>query len=194
MTKKVMVILADGCEESEAATIIDVMRRAGIRCDGVSIGGEIVRCQHGMRLLADQVLTDSLKEYETYDAVILPGGWSGTDNMKADERLLKLLQFYADASDRYLAAMCAAPSVLAFAGVTRGKTLTSYPDPKLESLFTDANYVTDTVVVDEKGRLITSRGPGTVLPFSFAVVDALGGDSKTIKERFLYSELKNCIE
>ena len=188
MSKRVMVILADGFEEGETTTIIDVLRRAGFETDGVSIGEEIVTGAHDIRLFSDKVMGGSLKEYQNYDMIVLPGGWGAADNMAKDQRLLQLLRWYAAQPDRYVAARCAAPGVLAKAGITRGKTVTSYPGPKLEPLFTDANYVTDTVAAD--GHLITSRGPATVLPFVFALVDHLGGDSAFIKERFLYRLLK----
>jgi len=189
--KKVMVILADDSEEGEVTTIIDIMRRAGFTCDGVSIAGEVVTGQHGCRILADAVMGEELEPYKDYDAIVLPGGWGAADHMRDDARLTELLKLYAADPDKYVCAVCAAPGVLAHAGLTRGKTVTSYPGPKLEPLFTDANYVTDTVAFDDDRHLITSRGPATALPFAFAIVDALGGDSAFIKERFLYNMLKD---
>ena len=189
--KKVMVILTDDNEEGEVTTIIDVMRRAGFACDGVSIAREVVTGQHGCRILADVVMGEDLEPYKAYDAVVLPGGWGAADHMRDDVRLTELLQFYAADPGKYVCAVCAAPGVLAHAGLTKGKTVTSYPGPKLEPLFTDANYVTDTVAFDDDRHLITSRGPATALPFAFAIVDALGGDSATIKQRFLYNALKD---
>lgn len=191
MTKKVCVILADNCEEGEVSEIIDVMRRAGFETDGVSIEGEIITGQHKVRILADKVMGEDIEPYKDYDALVLPGGWGAADTMKADKRVLELVKYYTGDPNKYMCAMCAAPSVLAAAGVSRGKTLTSYPGPRLEPLFTDADYVTDTVAFDDDRHLITSRGPGTSLPFAFAIVDSLGGDSAFIKERFLYNALKD---
>ena len=191
MAKKVLVIMADNCEEGEVTTIIDIMRRAAFECDGVSIAGEMVTGQHGCRILADQVMGEDIAPYKDYDAICLPGGWGAADAMAADPRVRELVRYYAEQPDKYLTAMCAAPGVLAKAGVTKGKTVTSYPGPKLEPLFTDANYVTDCVAFDDDRHLITSRGPATVLPFAFAIVDALGGDSAFIKGRFLYNMLKD---
>ena len=191
MTKKVCVILANNCEEGEVAEIIDVMRRAKFETAGVSIEGEIVTGQHGVRIVADAVMGSDIEPYKEYDALVLPGGWGAADTMKADPRVLELVKYYAGEPDKYLCAMCAAPSVLAAAGVSTGKTLTSYPGPKLEPLFEDANYVTDTVAFDDDRHLITSRGPATSLPFAFAIVDSLGGDSAFIKGRFLYNALKD---
>ncbi|MCI8453114.1 MAG: DJ-1/PfpI family protein [Lachnospiraceae bacterium] len=187
---RVMVILANDCEEGETTTIMDIMRRAGFVCDGVSIADEIVICQHGCRLLADVIMGEDTESYKSYDAMILPGGWGAADHMGEDRRVIELVKYFAETPDKYLAAMCAAPGVLARAGVTKGKIITSYPGPKLEPLFTDAEYVTDAVAFDDNKHLITSRGPATVLPFAFAIVDALGGDSTFIKQRFLYNVLK----
>ena len=191
MSKRVMVILANNCEEGEVCEIIDVMRRAGFECDGVSIEGEIITGQQKVRILADKVMGDDIEAYKNYDAMILPGGWGASDTMCADKRVLELVRYYSENHEKYMCAMCAAPSVLAKAGVSKGKTLTSYPGPKLEPLFTDSNYVNDTVAFDDDKHLITSRGPATSLPFAFAIVDALGGDSAFIKGRFLYNALKD---
>ena len=177
-----MVILAEGFEEGETTTIIDVLRRAGFETHAVSLTGELVTGAHGMRLMADRIL-DS-EGFRDYDMIVLPGGWGAADNMAADSRLTELLRWYAAQPEKYVAAMCAAPGVLAKAGITAGKTVTSYPGPKLEPLFEDARYITDTVAFDD--HLITSRGPA----FAFALVDQLGGDSAFIKERFLYRALK----
>lgn len=191
MERKVLLIMADQCEEGEVAEIMDIMRRAGFICDGVSIAGEYVTGQHGCRILADSIMGEDADAYKDYDCMILPGGWGAADAMAADPRVTELVRYYAAEPEKYLAAVCAAPGVLAKAGVTKGKTVTSYPGPKLEPLFTDANYVQDTVAFDDGCHLITSRGPATAMPFAFAIVDALGGDSTTIKQRFLYNMLKD---
>jgi 4-methyl-5(b-hydroxyethyl)-thiazole monophosphate biosynthesis len=107
--------------------------------------------------------------------------------MLADNRLIELVRYYNDAG-KWVTAMCAAPNVLAKAGVLKGKTMTAYPGKRTEPFYKDANYVKDVVVID--GKLVTSRGPGTALPFAFALVDVLGGDSAFIKGRFLYDEMK----
>lgn len=191
MGKKILLIMADQCEEGEVAEIMDIMRRAGFVCDGVSIHGEIITGQHGCRIIADSVMGEDLSVYKNYDCLILPGGWGASDAMADDLRITELVRYYAADPSKYLAAMCAAPGVLAKAGVTKGKTVTSYPGPKLEPLFTDADYVEDTVAFDDDRHLITSRGPATAMPFAFAIVDALGGDSAFIKKRFLYNMLKD---
>jgi len=185
--KKVMVILAQGYEEGETVEIIDILRRAGFQADSVSITGEYVESQGHIVLKADRVMGDDVSEFHDYDMIVLPGGWAGTDNMMNDPRVIELVQYYS-ANDKYVAAMCAAPNVLAKAGVITGKTMTAYPGQKTEPFYKDAHYVTDTVAFD--GKLVTSRGPATALPFAFALVDVLGGDSAFIKGRLLYNELK----
>ena len=185
---RVMVVLADGFEEGEATTIIDILRRAGFKADSVSTNGqEVVTGTCRMRLLADKVMGDNLEAFQDYDMIVLPGGWVAADNMAADQRLTRLLRWYDAQPEKYVAAMCAAPGVLAKAGITKGRRITSYPGPKLESLFADANYVTDTVAID--GHMVTSRAPATALPFALALVDVLGGDSASIKRRFLYNAI-----
>lgn len=184
---KVMVMLSPGFEEGETVEILDVLRRGGYQVDAVSIAGEMVPGAHKITVKADKVLSENLKDYQGYDMIVLPGGWTGVDNMIADQRVLDLVRYYKD-SGKWVAAMCAAPNVLAKAGVIQGKTITAYPGKKTEPFYTGANYVRDTVVID--GKMVTSRGPGTALPFAFALVDVLGGDSDFIKGRFLYNEMK----
>ena len=107
MDRRVMVILAEGFEEGETTTIIDVLRRAGFETHAVSLTGELVTGAHGMRLMADCIL-DS-EGFRDYDMIVLPGGWGAADNMAADSRLTELLRWYAAQPEKYVAAMCAAP-------------------------------------------------------------------------------------
>ncbi len=183
----VMVVLAPGLEEGETVEILDVMRRGGFNVESVSIADKFVKGAHNINIEADKVLSKDGAGFDKYDMIVLPGGWTGVDNMLSDERLIKLVRQY-DADGKWVAAMCAAPNVLAKAGVLKGKTMTAYPGKKTEPFYTDAKYVNDVVVID--GKLVTSRGPGTALPFAFALVDVLGGNSDFIKGRFLYNEMK----
>ena len=111
----IYVFLAEGFEEGETTTIIDVLRRAGFETHAVSLTGELVTGAHGMRLMADRIL-DS-EDFRDYDMIVLPGGWGAADNMAADSRLTELLRWYAAQPEKYVAAMCAAPGVLAKAGI-----------------------------------------------------------------------------
>lgn len=184
---KVMVLLAPGFETGETAEILDVVKRGGFHVDSVSIADELVPSQEKIIIKADKVMGKDLAPYKEYDMIVMPGGWTGVDNLMADERVIELVKHYHN-SGKWIAAMCAAPNVLAKAGVLKGKTMTAYPGKKTEPNYKDAKYVKDVVVID--GKLVTSRGPGTALPFAFALVDVLGGDSGFIKGRFLYDEMK----
>ena len=187
---RVMVMMSPGFEEGETVEILDVVRRGGSHVDAVSIAGEYVPGAHNIVIKADRVLSmemKDLKDYEDYDMIVIPGGWTGTDHMVADKRVIELLKRYSKAN-KFIAAMCAGPNALARAGIIKGKRITAYPGPKTEPFYTGAIY--DPKVVVRDGKLITSKAPGTALPFAFALVDALGGDSATIKKRFYYDELK----
>ena len=163
---KVLVILADGFEEIEAVTIIDVLRRAGIQVTAASLGERLVHGAHDLSLMADCRLDDA--SGEVFDAVILPGGMPGSRNLRDDPRVMGCLRRQVEV-DRYLGAICAAPIALEAAGVLKGKRATSYPGNELPS----ARYCEDRVVTD--GKLVTSRGPGTALEFALEWVRLLAG-------------------
>jgi len=163
---KVLVILADGFEEIEAVTIIDVLRRAGIQVTAASLGEQLVRGAHDLSLMADCQL-DEVSSL-VFDAVILPGGMPGSRNLRDDPRVIARLRRQVE-DDRYLGAICAAPIALEAAGVLKDKRATAYPGNELPS----ARYCEDRVVTD--GKLVTSRGPGTALEFALEWVRLLTG-------------------
>ena len=121
---KVLVPLADGCEELEAVTIIDLLRRAGIEVVTAGLKPGIVLASRGVRLVPDLTLDVALQE--DYDMVVLPGGMPGASHLKADARIIELLKKMA-AAQKFTAAICAAPMVLAEAGILDGKRATCYP-------------------------------------------------------------------
>ncbi len=166
--KRVLVPLAEGFEELEAVTIIDILRRAGIEVVVASLASNPVIGAHGIRLAADTPLA-ALAEQD-FDMIALPGGMPGADHLKNDPRIGGLVR-RLHAAGRPVAAICAAPMVLAAAGVLDGRRATSYPG-FLEDAG-GATVVGDAVVVD--GGVITSRGPGTALDFALALVEALEG-------------------
>lgn len=170
---KVLVPLAQGCEEIEAVTIVDVLRRAGIDVVTAGLTAGAVSASHGMRLLPDTTLEAVLDEH--FDMVALPGGMPGAGHLAKDARLLQLLQRMV-AQDKYVAAICAAPTVLAQAGLLRGKAATSYPGFLDQNPAEGMAYRTDAVVVD--GRVVTSRGPGTAMDFALKLVELLAGEDK----------------
>lgn len=169
---RVLVPLAAGCEELEAVTVIDLLRRAGIDvvCAGLEDGP--VSASRGVVLLPDTTLDAVLKEH--FDMVVLPGGGQGAERLATDHRVLKLLQSMAQ-SGHYTAAICAAPKALARAGLLRGKRATSYPGV-LEAEECDARLSDESVVHDDK--VITSRGPGTAMDFALHLIEVLVGKAQ----------------
>lgn len=168
---KVLVLLAQGCEEIEAVTIIDILRRAGLEVTSAGLDGLPVRGSHGVTLLPDTSLDSAINR--GFDMVVLPGGMPGTDNLRADKRVIALLQKMAQ-QGKYVAAICAAPSVLATAGLLDGRNATCYPTC-LDG-FPDVNLQTAAVVED--GKLITSRSPGTAMDFALTLVERLAGHAR----------------
>jgi protein deglycase len=169
-----LVLLADGFEEIEAVTIVDVLRRAEITVTTASLGKSPVTGSHGIALLADRGLDDV--SISDFDALVLPGG-PGAQHLKEDARVQSLLKQAASA-EKTVAAVCAAPIALEAAGLLTGRRATSYPGHELPS----ARYSEERVVVD--GNIVTSRGPGTALEFSLSLVEKLvGADVRERLER-----------
>jgi 4-methyl-5(b-hydroxyethyl)-thiazole monophosphate biosynthesis len=166
--KRVLVPLAEGFEELEAVTIIDILRRAGVEVVVASLGGSPVTGSHGIRLAADTPLA-ALAEQD-FDMIALPGGMPGADRLKKEPLITQLVRRLHD-KGRPVAAICAAPMVLAAAGVLDGRRATSFPGFLADAGATEV--VGDAVVVD--GGVITSRGPGTALDFALALVENLEG-------------------
>lgn len=128
-----MVMLSPGFEEDETVEIIDVVRRGGFDVDVVSIAGQYVPGSHDIVLKADRVLPmdqkKALEAFSDYNMIVIPGSWTGEDHLVADNRVIELVKRYA-ADNKFVAAMCAGPNVLARAGVIAGKTITAYPGKK----------------------------------------------------------------
>lgn len=170
---RVLVPLAPGCEELEAVTIIDLLRRAGIEVVSAGLDAGPVKASRGVVLLADTTLDEALKH--DYDMVVLPGGGPGADRLDHDPRIESLLKKMA-ASGKYTAAICAAPKVLGRLGLLAGKRATSYPGFVDKMRLPDVTYLSDAVVQD--GKVITSRGPGTAMDFALHLVAVLAGSAK----------------
>ena len=167
----VLVPLAQGCEELEAVTVVDLLRRAGIGVVTAGLDDQPVRASRGMVLVPDTTLNEALKQQ--YDMVVLPGGLPGADHLDADVRIHDLLKEMS-ATDRYTAAICAAPKVLAGMGLLEGRQATSFPG--VLDGFQGFEYRTDAVVQD--GKIITSRGPGTAMDFALTLIEQLVGKDK----------------
>lgn len=169
----VLIPLAQGCEELEAVTVIDLLRRAGIEVITAGLDDQPVKAARGTRLLPDTTLDTAL--LRDYDMVVLPGGLPGADNLDKDLRIRALLQRMAQ-QDKYTAAICAAPKVLASAGVLAGKRATAFPGVLEKLNLGDVRLSSDPVVKD--GKVITSRGPGTAMDFALELIELLAGKDK----------------
>jgi len=169
--KTVLVPVAQGCEEIEAVTVIDILRRAGITVVCAGLDDQPVRASRGVMLVPDTTLDAALQH--SFDMIVLPGGQPGTNNLKADKRIIALLQKMAR-QEKYIAAVCAAPSVLASAGLLDGKQATSFPG----ALDAFPNVKQQQAAIVEDGKFVTSRGPGTAMDFALTLVERLAGKTK----------------
>jgi 4-methyl-5(b-hydroxyethyl)-thiazole monophosphate biosynthesis len=166
----VLVPLAEGCEELEAVTVVDLLRRAGIDVITAGLDAQPVHASRGVTLLPDMSL-DAALQLE-FDMIVLPGGLPGADHLRDDPRVIDLLKKMA-AADRYTAAICAAPRVLAHAGLLDGKRATSFPGALDVDAVPGLEYQEAPVVID--GKVITSRGPGTAMDFALTLIETLVG-------------------
>lgn len=170
MSKRVLVAIADGSEELEAVTVIDVLRRAGAEVTVASVADEQITASRGVKLVADAVIGDCVGK--TYDLIVLPGGMPGAENLRDSRELAEMLKVQAK-SGRYYAAICASPAVaLQPYGLLEGKKATCYPS--LASKLGQRQEAR--VVVD--GNCITSQGPGTALEFGLKLAELLFGREK----------------
>jgi 4-methyl-5(b-hydroxyethyl)-thiazole monophosphate biosynthesis len=166
----VLVPLAQGCEELEAVTIIDLLRRAGITVISAGLDAQPVKASRGTVLLPDTTLDQVLTQ--DFDMIVLPGGQPGSDHLRDDPRIQQKLKQLSSA-DKYVAAICAAPRALAQAGLLDGRRATSFPGSLEGSPAENLQYLNEPVVID--GKLITSRGPGTAMDFALTLVELLLG-------------------
>ena len=172
---KVLVPLAEGCEELEAVTVIDLLRRAGIEVvtAGLEATPQAIRASRGTELIPDTSLDQALKK--EFDMVVLPGGQPGADHLNGDPRIHALLEHMAKI-EKYIAAICAAPKILADAGLLKGRRATSFPGSLNQAHLAGVQYQETPVVQD--GHIITSRGPGTAMDFALRLIEILVGKVK----------------
>ncbi|MDH5516927.1 MAG: DJ-1/PfpI family protein [Gammaproteobacteria bacterium] len=168
--KKVLIPLAQGCEELEAITLIDLLRRAGTEVITAGLDCEPVICSRKTVLVADTTLDKVLNHQ--FDLIALPGGLPGADHLRDDPRIIELLQKHWQ-QNKYIAAICAAPKALAKAGLLENKKATAFPGV-LESLNLKTTDISDSAI-EQDGNLITSRGPGTAMDFALALIKLLLG-------------------
>jgi 4-methyl-5(b-hydroxyethyl)-thiazole monophosphate biosynthesis len=165
---RVLIPLAPGCEELEAVTLIDLLRRAEIEVVAAGLEPGPVRASRGTVLVPDLELKEVADQL--FDMVLLPGGLPGATNLDRDERIHDLLARHA-AVDRWTAAICAAPKVLANAGLLDGRKATSFPGAIAPADHPEVRLLEEPVVVD--GRIATSRGPGTAMDFALCLIELL---------------------
>lgn len=170
--KKIGIFMADGCEEIEGLTVVDIVRRAKMEIVMISITGKReVTSSHQVTFLTDALAAEV--DYDTLDGIVLPGGMPGTLNLQEDETVNKVIRQFAT-EGRLVCAICAAPSVLGAADVLEGKWATCHPG--FEEKLTGAKVEEKEVVVD--GNVITSRGMGTAIPFALSLVSQLVSEEK----------------
>ena len=179
---KTAIFLAEGYEEIEALVVVDIFRRAGIDTDMVSISDELLtKGSHSIRVMADKLLKDA--NFEEYDMLVLPGGLKGMQNLEACEMLMEQIDaFYK--SEKYIAAICASPSIFGRRGILEGRGATVYPGFEEE--------LKGAIVVDEQAvdseHVITGRSMGGAIDFALLLVEKLLGEDKAeeIAEQIVY--------
>jgi 4-methyl-5(b-hydroxyethyl)-thiazole monophosphate biosynthesis len=167
---RVLVPLAQGCEELEAVTITDLLTRAGVTVVTAGLDDQPVKASRGVTLLPDTTLDDV--NADEFDMVVLPGGLPGADYLDADPRIHAILKRLHQ-QGKYTAAICAAPKVLAGSGILNGRQATGYPGVLDGMSLSQVQIKHDAVVSDDK--VITSRGPGTAMDFALELIEKLQG-------------------
>ena len=166
---KIAIFLADGFEEIEGLTVVDIVRRAGIDIDTISINGRLeVNGSHGIQVKADKILADINKD--EYTMLVLPGGKVGTENLEACDELIDMIgNFYG--AGKYIAAICAAPMILGEKGLLSGKSAVCFPG--FEENLKGADIGNSSTAVCE--NYITSKGAGTAYEFGAEIIDYISG-------------------
>nr|WP_315112875.1 DJ-1 family glyoxalase III [uncultured Campylobacter sp.] len=174
---KVAIVLANGFEEIEAVSLIDILRRADIDAVSVGLDKKCVCGTHGVEMISDEIL-DDIKVSE-FDMIVLPGGLPGAENLAKSEKLGKILRDF-DANNTKIGAICAAPWALATAGVLKS-SYTCYPG--FENQIAHPGYTNAANVVKDQ-NIMTSKGPATAMEFALQIVRELKGEQ-------VYSKLKS---
>ncbi len=170
---RVLVPLAQGCEELEAVTITDLLTRAGIEVVTAGLDGNPVKASRGITLMPDKTLDQVMDE--PFDMLVLPGGLPGADHLNSDPRIHQLLKRLSS-EGAITAAICAAPKVLLKVGLLDGKKATSYPGALNGLDLQKVDLQPERIVTD--GKVVTSRGPGTAMDFTLTLIEQLLGRAK----------------
>lgn len=179
-----LIFVAEGHEEVEMLTVVDMVRRAGISIDMVSVTDSYeVTSSHNVTIKTDKLMDEA--DFDEAEMIILPGGIPGTPNLMACTKLTdKVVEF--NENGKLLAAVCAAPTVFAGLGILNGHKATCYPD--MTDKLIGAEYVKQPVVVDD--NIITSRGMGTCIDFAGEIITKLKDKATAdlIKEKIIYND------
>ena len=177
----VYMLLGTGFEETEAIAPLDLLRRAGVQVLTVGLGCKTVYGGHGIGIEADILLEEM--DLTQLEMIILPGGLGGVASVRANEPAMNALQFAWD-NGKFVAAICAGPTVLADLGITDNKNATCYPG--CESAMGNANMVTDAACIRD-GKLITGASAGCAVKFGLMLVAALKGEAvaQTIQQQIV---------
>ena len=187
---QIAVFLAEGFEEIEALTVVDIVKRAEIPCDMVAVSGEKrVTGSHGITVEADKVLADV--DFGAIDMIVLPGG-PGHKNLEACGALMEQVHAF-DKAGKKIAAICAAPGILARAGLLQGRKAVSHPTAEEDLQAKGATLLKDETVWD--GHILTSRGMGTAMAFALAIAEVFAGKEKVqaIAEGIVYCKTQSIV-
>ncbi|MCM1325888.1 MAG: DJ-1/PfpI family protein [Bacteroidales bacterium] len=181
---KIAIFFAEGYEEVEALAVVDICRRAGIETDMVSVTEEsMVTSSHGISVKTDKTFGEV--NFEEYDMLVLPGGGKGTQGLEAHEGLMAQIDAFYE-KGKYIAAICAAPSIFGHRGILKGRNACSYPS--FESHLEGARVTKGPVEISD--HVITSRGMGTAIDFGLAIAGALCGkeEAEKLARQIVYRE------
>lgn len=185
--KKIGIFMADGCEEIEGLTVVDLVRRAKLEIVMISISDtKEVTGSHGVKFMVDALASEV--DFASLDGIVLPGGMPGTVHLGESKTVNRVIREFAS-EGKLVAAICAAPSVLGAAGLLQGQYATCHPG--FEEKLTGAVTSTDAVVMD--GNIITSRGMGTAIDFGLAIIRFLTEDEELldhVKKGIVYHNLQ----
>ncbi len=186
---KVAVVFADGCEEVEGLSVVDVLRRLNIPTDMIGLNRTTILGAHQIKITADKAVDHSLLDY---DLVAFPGGKKGAENLRDDSKLADLMTQRHE-SGKWDAAMCAAPIALARYGVLNQATYTCYPgfETQTKKDAPSGHFVENITVTDQKEKIITSRGPATAWAYAYTIAQALGVDTAALEHGMLYDYLQD---
>jgi 4-methyl-5(b-hydroxyethyl)-thiazole monophosphate biosynthesis len=172
MSMKIIIPLADGFEEIEAMSSIDVLRRAGLKVVTAGIPGSIVKGSRGTQTITDRKFSEV--DPEEFDALVLVGGYPGYVNLSKSNKVLDAIRSF-NQKEKTIGAICAAPSILAKAGILEERKATIYPGMEKDIPRPRPGRVV------QDGHIITSQGPGTAIEFALKIVEALAGSGASEK-------------